>query len=197
MLWRESWAPMEILRIERNMGKEKCTPRRPHLGSRRRSHCSRATHHWRRDYSCPGCRGPAEWHHGSAGLAPSTAVLCPAGSLWDLCGGCRSHLLWCLLPPFQPWGRRDMGTETWEVNTLDHPSLSFYNIALPCFLKHNSFCFMGESRPPTFLNAVFYRFLQLLPRQCSSSCPYYLFINWLKLIVSTTSPRTLPVHSWR
>lgn len=128
----ESWAPMEILRVERNTGTEKCTPRRPHLGSRR-SHCSRTTHHWRRDYSCPASRGQAEWHHGSANLAPSTAVLCPAGSLWDLRGGCRSHPLWCLLPLFQPWGRRDMGTETWKVILLITPPLVFITSPFPAF----------------------------------------------------------------
>lgn len=78
------------------------------------SNCHRDTHHWWRDCSCLGCRGPAEWHHGSTGLAPRRAVLCPAWSLWDVGDGCRLYSLWYLFPPLQPWRRRDMGIRTYK-----------------------------------------------------------------------------------
>lgn len=134
-----------------------CTARRPHLGAGDLG-SSRATHHWWRDCSCPGCRGPAEWHHRSAGSAPRTAVLCPAWSLWDLHGGYRLHPPWCLVPPSQPWGRRDMGIgthERWVFLTTpslnhspsflcQHSSLGFID-----FLKYIFFCLMwGPQHPP-------------------------------------------------
>lgn len=115
----ENWASMEILGWSRTMkvGTEKLhckeTPSREQEETP--ATASRTAHHWRRDCSCPGCSGPTEWYHGSVGLVPNTAVLCPAWSLWDLGGRCRPHPFWCLFHPCQPWGRRDMGVGTWKT----------------------------------------------------------------------------------